>query len=102
MHADFASMQMYRPERGELWLLANRGFSLEAANFWQRVTPKSTTSCGIALGSTRRVIVADAEEGVLVNGGDLEMCRRAGVRAMQCLSTSENYGYRKQKPCQPS
>jgi two-component sensor histidine kinase len=83
MHSDFASMQIYHPERGELWLLANRGFSLEAANFWKRVTPKSATSCGIALGTVRRAIIADTEEDALVIGDDLEMCCRAGVRAMQ-------------------
>jgi two-component sensor histidine kinase len=83
MHSDFASMQMHRPERGELWLLANRGFSPEAADFWQRVTSKSATSCGIALQSGQRVIVADTEQGATVIGDDLEMCRRAGVRAMQ-------------------
>ncbi len=83
MHSDFASMQIYRPERGELWLLANRGFSPEAANFWQRVTPKSATSCGIALGTDQRAIIADTEEDALVIGDDLEMCCRAGVRAMQ-------------------
>jgi GAF domain-containing protein len=83
MHSDFASIQMCRPERGELWLLANRGFSLEAANFWQRVTSKSATSCGIALQSAQRVILADTEAGASVIGDDLEMCREAGVRAMQ-------------------
>ena len=85
MHSDCASMQMYRPERGELWLLAHRGFRLEAANFWQRVTPKTATSCGMALRSAQRVIVADTEEGESVIGGDLEMCRQGGIRAM--LST---------------
>jgi two-component sensor histidine kinase len=83
MHSDFASMQIYHAERGELSLLANRGFSSRAANFWQRVTPKSATSCGIALKSSQRVIIADIEKDASVLGEDLEMCRAASVCAMQ-------------------
>jgi two-component sensor histidine kinase len=83
MHSDFASMQRYHAERGELWLLANRGFNLEATNFWQRVTPRSATSCGIALRSGQRVIIADIEQDASMFGEDFEMFRRARVSAMQ-------------------
>jgi two-component sensor histidine kinase len=83
MRSDFASMQMYHAERAELSLLANRGFSLQAANFWQRVTPKTATSCGIALRSSQRVIIADIKEDGAVVGEDLEMLRHAGICAMQ-------------------
>jgi two-component sensor histidine kinase len=83
MHSDFASMQMYHAERGELWLLAHRNFDLETANFWQRITPRSATSCGIALSSGQRVVIADTEEDASVFGEDLARCRRAGLCAMQ-------------------
>jgi len=83
MHSDFASMQMLHAERDELWLLAHRSFNREAADFWQRVTPKSATSCGFALNSGQRVIIADVEDNASVFGGDLQTCRQVGIRAMQ-------------------
>src|SRR3954471_20597504 len=38
LHSDFASLQMFHPERGisgELRLLAHRGFSAEAVSRWE-------------------------------------------------------------------
>lgn len=83
MHSDFASIQMHHPERGELSLLANRGFTPEAAEFWKRITAKSTTACGAALRSGHRVIVADVEEDTSIHGDDLKMRRQTGIRALQ-------------------
>jgi len=83
MHSDFASMQTYHAKRGELYLLANRGFSVEAARFWERVRPTSATSCGIALKSGQRVIIADIDEDPMVVGEDLEMLRHNNMYAMQ-------------------
>jgi two-component sensor histidine kinase len=74
---------MYRPERGELLMLATRGFPPEAAEFFKRVTAKSASTCGIALGSGRREIVNDIEEAASVTGDDLETFRQTGIRAMQ-------------------
>jgi two-component sensor histidine kinase len=83
MHSDFATIQIYHPEREELTLLANRGFSVEMADAWRRVTSKSATPCGMALASARRVIVDDIEEIAVIAGNDLEKFRQAGVRAVQ-------------------
>src|SRR5262249_3446572 len=65
MRSDFASMQMLYPERGEggeLRLLTFRGFSPEAAEFWEWVGMDSAGStCGAALRTGRRVIAPDVE-----------------------------------------
>jgi len=50
MRSDFASMQLFHPDRGqagELQLLAQRGFDPEATKFWQWVSAKSTCVCGL-------------------------------------------------------
>ncbi len=45
MHSEYASMQAFYPERGELLLLAHRGFNPEAARFWEWVDAYSTSTC---------------------------------------------------------
>jgi len=62
LRADYASMQVLYPERGprgELRLLCHRGFSGEAAKFWEWVTPETASTCGEALRTGRRVIAQD-------------------------------------------
>lgn len=81
MHADFASMQMYH--RGELWLLAHRGFAEEAATHWQRVTPQSGVSCGLALGSGQRVIIPDTVKNAALLGAEAGRVRDTGILSMQ-------------------
>ena len=88
MRSDFASMQMLYPERGEggeLRLLTYRGFSPEAAKFWEWVGVDSAGStCGAALRSGRRIISADVETCDFMAGtDDLEMFRQTGIRACQ-------------------
>src|SRR5581483_7909237 len=69
---DFASLQMLHPERGrggELRLLAFRGFSPQAAAFWEWVgldSPGST--CGAALRTGQRVVAADVEKCEFMTG----------------------------------
>ena len=51
LHSDFASIQMFYPERGtngELRLLGHRGFSADAAKRWEWVRPTTRTTCGEA------------------------------------------------------
>src|SRR5215469_14713371 len=60
MRSEYASMQLLEPQPGkmdELILLAFRGFSAEAAQFWQRVAADSGSTCGVALRTGKRVIV---------------------------------------------
>jgi len=86
-HSDFASIQVYHPERGEdgaLRLLAHRGFTPEAEHHWDWVSADSTTSCSSALRFRSRVVIPDVELDELVaNSADMPIFRRAGIRAMQ-------------------
>ena len=66
MHSDFASLQMYYPERGsggELRLLAYHGFGLQAAKFWEWVRADSQSTCGVALRAGRRIISVQRGDG---------------------------------------
>lgn len=88
MHSDFASMQMLVPERqdgrGELLLLAHRGFSAEDAAAWKWVSAESHCICGEALRTGGRVIVPDFESCSFMAGTPgLATYRRAGIRAAQ-------------------
>lgn len=84
MHADFASMQMLHPERGELELLSHKGFSTEAAVFWKWVRPESGSTCAMALRTGQRVIAPDVERSDCMAGiQDLETCLRMGIHAVQ-------------------
>lgn len=87
MRADFASMQEYhanRGPRGELHLLAYRGFSPAAAELWSWVHANSACTCGIAYRTLTRVIMPDVEQADFLRGtADLEGYRETGIRAIQ-------------------
>jgi PAS domain S-box-containing protein len=82
--SDFASMQMLYPERGELRLLAFRGFTPEAARFWEWVRPASECSCGAALRTRRRIIVRDVDQcDFMLGSEDLVTYHQTGIQAVQ-------------------
>jgi PAS domain S-box-containing protein len=84
MSADLGSMQLFHPERGELQLLASRGFDRESAAHWEWVRPDSPSSCGLALYAGCRVIVPDIEtHEAFARAADLDALRRVGIRAGQ-------------------
>lgn len=87
LHADFASIQMFYPERGthgELRLLGYRGFSQEAAKRWEWVRLSTRTTCGEALRTGQRVIVTDVRACDFMAGSDeVEAYLSAGIRAVQ-------------------
>jgi PAS domain S-box-containing protein len=87
MRSDFASMQMFYPEKGPggaLRLLASRGFSLEARRCWEWVSQQTASSCGEVLRSGRRVVATDVERcEFLIRLGGLDAYLGAGIRAMQ-------------------
>ena len=87
MRSDFASMQMLYPERGqggELRLLAFRGFNPEAAKFWAWVRADSGCSCGEALRTGRRCVVADVESCEFMAGTeDRATYLQTGIHAVQ-------------------
>jgi PAS domain S-box-containing protein len=87
MRAQFASLQMFHQERaanGALKLLAFRGFSPEAARFWDWVAPEAASTCGQALRTLERVIVTDVEQcDFMVGTEDLATYLQTGIRAVQ-------------------
>ena len=84
MRSGFASIQMFYPERGELRLLAYRGFNPTAASFWEWVRPGSGSTCGAALATGDRSIVQDIELCDFMAGSeDLDTYRQTGIRAVQ-------------------
>ena len=87
VHSDFASIQMFYPERGsggELLLLGHRGFSEEAARRWEWVSPSIKTSCGEALRTGRRVIVPDVRSCDFMAGSEeQETYIGAGILSVQ-------------------
>ncbi len=87
MRSDFVSMQEYhahRGPRGELRLLAFRGFSHAAARLWEWVHANSVCTCGVAYRTLKRVIVPDIEHCEFLRGtDDLEGYRETGIRAVQ-------------------
>jgi PAS domain S-box-containing protein len=90
MRSDFASMQMLYPERGEpggageLKLLASRGFSPEAARFWEWVRADSKCGCGRALSTGERCVITDFETCQWMAGTEeLTAYRAADIKAMQ-------------------
>ena len=93
MRSDFASMQMLDAERGELRLLAHRGFSPEAAKFWEWVRPESGSTCAMALRTGQRVIASDVEMVDLMAGtDDLKFYRQTGIRAVQTTPLTSRDG----------
>lgn len=85
MRSDFASMQMLHAERGpkgELQLLAFRGFNSEAAKLWEWVGLDSGSICGQALRSRDRVITQDVHESDLVDNDHLAVFTQNGIRAV--------------------
>jgi signal transduction histidine kinase/CheY-like chemotaxis protein len=87
MRSDFGSMQMLYPERGrggELRLLAFRGFSAEAEKFWLWVRADSESTCGVALHTGKRVVVADVATCAFMAGTeDQATYVQTGIRAVQ-------------------
>jgi len=86
MHADFASIQQFYPHlgaHGELKLLAHRGFSPQAAQFWAWVKPNDSCMCAAAMSRRARVIAADVTaEPFIVGTTDEVQFREAGIRAV--------------------
>jgi PAS domain S-box-containing protein len=87
MRADFGSIQMLHPERGEhgeLRLLAYRGFDPRGAKFWEWVSTDSSCTCGIALRTGERSIVHDVAASELMAGTtDQATLLQTGIRAAQ-------------------
>jgi len=89
MHSDFASLQMLYPERGqpggkgELRLLASRGFPPESVAHWEWVTAGTDCACGVALKTGTRCDVADLANDARIKGRERDVYFQAGIFAVQ-------------------
>jgi len=88
MRADFASIQMLHPDRGQsgqLRLLAYRGYTRKSAAAWEWIgDDHATTTCGMALRSGKRCTVPDVETCDWMAGTkDLALYRQTGIRSLQ-------------------
>lgn len=87
MNSDFATMQMLHPnrgEKGELQMLAYRGFDSEEIKFWDWVRADSGCTCGFALATGRRGIATDiATCDFMAGTPDRDALLQAGVHAAQ-------------------
>jgi signal transduction histidine kinase/ActR/RegA family two-component response regulator len=83
MQSQFAMMQIFDVERGELRLLNVRGFDDDATELWTAVTAESTSACGRALRTGKRVLVPDVLECQFVGTADRKTFARLGIRALQ-------------------
>jgi PAS domain S-box-containing protein len=93
MSADMGSIQVFDPERGELRLLAERGFHPESAAMWEWVRLDSASTCGMALSAGCRVIVPDIEAcDAMVGTADLDAYRWSGIRAVQSTPLVSRFG----------
>ncbi|HJW25094.1 MAG TPA: GAF domain-containing protein [Rhodocyclaceae bacterium] len=86
LHADFATIQVFCPDRGtagELRLLGHRGFTPEAVEFWQWVSPASQCPCGIALGTRSRVLIPDVRRSDSVATRHVDALLQIGILGAQ-------------------
>ena len=81
-HADFGNIQLLDPKTSTLHLAAQRGFPQWWIDYWDTVSEGRGT-CGTTLKRRERVIVEDVEKTTLFTPADLDMQRKAGVRAVQ-------------------
>ncbi|HKW12501.1 MAG TPA: ATP-binding protein [Gemmatimonadaceae bacterium] len=71
LHSDFATFQIFYPERGhagELRLITSRGFSAEAVQVWEWIGRERHTTCAQALNTEARVVVSDFEQAEFMAG----------------------------------
>jgi PAS domain S-box-containing protein len=81
--ADFGTIQLLDPSSSGLKIVAQRGFSDEWLELWNKVHAGQGV-CGTALERRERMIVEDVEQSSLFAGTPaLERQRQAGVRAVQ-------------------
>jgi PAS domain S-box-containing protein len=87
MGSDFATLQMFYPERGpkgELRLLASRGLTPEGQKHWEWVRFDTESTCGQALRTGKRAIAPNVETSEFLAGtGGGAALLDAGIHAAQ-------------------
>ena len=95
LRADFATIQMYYPERGshgELRLLEHYGLTPQAAERWRWVSWTAKTTCGEALRTGRRVAVRDIRDCDFMAGSDLQGYLDFGIIGAQTTPLTARAG----------
>jgi PAS domain S-box-containing protein len=80
--ADFGNIQLLDEDSSHLRIAAHCGFPQWWLDYWQNVSMGDGRG-GNALALGRRIIVEDVEQNPIFSGADLDIQRRAGVRALQ-------------------
>ena len=85
LKSDMGSMQMFYPDRNELFLLrAGKEYTPDAAKFWEWVRTDGASTCSIALKTSSRCIAPDVEACDFMAGtADLDAYRETAVAAVQ-------------------
>ena len=86
MGSDGGTFQVFHPERGpsgELQLLTYRGLDPKSMAYWEWVPPSASSSCGMALRTRERSIIADTETHEFDEIESRALFRELGSRAMQ-------------------
>jgi PAS domain S-box-containing protein len=81
-HSDFGTIQLLDRESSSLRMAAQRGFPQWWIDYC-RTVPNEEGPRGVALRTGERVVVEDVKQSPLFTAADLEMQRKAGVRALQ-------------------
>lgn len=93
MGADAASVQMLAPDGGSLMLIGSKNLHLHSTAFWREVKADASSTCGVALRHSVRVMVADVEACEFMAGtDDLAEYRRSGIRAVQSTPLRSRIG----------
>ena len=84
MNADFASIQLFVPEKNELRLLAYKNFHPDSAKYWKYVKTTNTSSWSQALLKRERVIIQDIESNsILLDRNEYDAYKKSGIVSVQ-------------------
>ena len=84
MDAEFASLQLFRPDQDVLELVTHRGFNEKATSSWEQIHPQDSSTCARALQTGERVTVSDVATCERLAGTEnREIYLQTGIRAVQ-------------------
>ena len=84
--ADMGNLQILDPQTSTLHIAAQSGFSKQFLEFFDKVQPSQSSSCGTALSRGQRVIVDDVANDPIFQGTKLgETVLGEGIRSVQSI-----------------
>jgi len=81
--ADFGDVQLYDPSTQSLKIVAHHGFKVDFLDYFETVRCDTSCSCGAAMSSRSRVVVADIKNDPIFAGEAREMLLQSDVRSVQ-------------------